>query len=196
MLSLSPRYDLFRFAFPKDFIPQSIEEKYLKIINKTPGVLTTPIDYLNESIQGINIPGISDVLIQQQQHSSNNIQRLPHKINIEPKREAVYRSTANPLEKIGQEFKITFRMNQGLYNYFMLYEIILMQMTKPGEVDQQPVLILEIMNEDGEVIAKIYYKGVLIDNIDGLDFNYNKIERDTGTFDVSFKFNNIDFEFP
>lgn len=196
MLSLSPRYDLFRFAFPKDFIPQSIEEKYLKIINKTPGVLTTPIDYLNESIQGINIPGISDVLIQQQQHSSNNIQRLPHKINVEPKREAVYRSTANPLEKIGQEFKITFRMNQGLYNYFMLYEIILMQMTKPGEVDQQPVLILEIMNEDGEVIAKIYYKGVLIDNIDGLDFNYNKIERDTGTFDVSFKFNNIDFEFP
>lgn len=196
MLSLSPRYDLFRFAFPKDFIPQSIEEKYLKIINKTPGVLTTPIDYLNESIQGINIPGISDVLIQQQQHSSNNIQRLPHKINVEPKREAVYRSTANPLEKIGQEFKITFRMNQGLYNYFMLYEIILMQMTKPGEVDQQPILILEIMNEDGEVIAKIYYKGVLIDNIDGLDFNYNKIERDTGTFDVSFKFNNIDFEFP
>lgn len=196
MLSLSPRYDLFRFAFPKDFIPQSIEEKYLKIINKTPGVLTTPIDYLNESIQGINIPGISDVLIQQQQHSSNNIQRLPHKINVEPKREAVYRSTANPLEKIGQEFKITFRMNQGLYNYFMLYEIILMQMTKPGEVNQQPVLILEIMNEDGEVIAKIYYKGVLIDNIDGLDFNYNKIERDTGTFDVSFKFNNIDFEFP
>lgn len=196
MLSLSPRYDLFRFAFPKDFIPQSIEEKYLKIINKTPGVLTTPIDYLNESIQGVNIPGISDVLIQQQQHSSNNIQRLPHKINVEPKREAVYRSTANPLEKIGQEFKITFRMNQGLYNYFMLYEIILMQMTKPGEVDQQPVLILEIMNEDGEVIAKIYYKGVLIDNIDGLDFNYNKIERDTGTFDVSFKFNNIDFEFP
>lgn len=196
MLSLSPRYDLFRFAFPKDFIPQSIEEKYLKIINKTPGVLTTPIDYLNESIQGINIPGISDVLIQQQQHSSNNIQRLPHKINVEPKREAVYRSTANPLEKIGQEFKITFRMNQGLYNYFMLYEIILMQMTKPGEVDQQPILILEIMNEEGEVIAKIYYKGVLIDNIDGLDFNYNKIERDTGTFDVSFKFNNIDFEFP
>lgn len=196
MLSLSPRYDLFRFAFPKDFIPQSIEEKYLKIINKTPGVLTTPIDYLNESIQGINIPGISDVLIQQQQHSSNNIQRLSHRINIEPKREAVYRSTANPLEKIGQEFKITFRMNQGLYNYFMLYEIILMQMTKPGEVDQQPILILEIMNEDGEVIAKIHYKGVLIDNIDGLDFNYNKIERDTGTFDVSFKFNNIDFEFP
>lgn len=196
MLSLSPRYDLFRFSFPKDFIPPHIEEKYLNIINKTPGVITTPIDYLNESIQGINIPGISDILIQQQQHSFNNIQRMSNKINTEPKREAVYRSTANPLEKIGQEFKITFRMNQGLYNYFMLYEIIMLQMIKPGEVDQQPILTLEILNEVGEVIAQVCYKGVLIDGIDGMDFNYNKIERDAGTFDVTFKFNNIDFIFP
>ena len=196
MLSLSPRYDLFRFSFPKDFIPPHIEEKYSNIINKTPGVITTPIDYLNESIQGINIPGISDILIQQQQHSFNSIQRMSNKINTEPKREAVYRSTANPLEKIGQEFKITFRMNQGLYNYFMLYEITMLQMIKPGEVDQQPILTLEILNEDGEVAAQVYYKGVLIDGIEGMDFNYNKIERDAGTFDVTFKFNNIDFIFP
>lgn len=196
MLSLSPRYDLFRFSFPKDFIPPHIEEKYSNIINKTPGVITTPIDYLNESIQGINIPGISDILIQQQQHSFNSIQRMSNKINTEPKREAVYRSTANPLEKIGQEFKITFRMNQGLYNYFMLYEITMLQMIKPGEVDQQPILTLEILNEGGEVAAQVYYKGVLIDGIEGMDFNYNKIERDAGTFDVTFKFNNIDFIFP
>ena len=31
--------------------------------------------------------------------------------------------------------------------------------------------------------------------IDGLDFDYTKIERDSGTFQVSFKFNNIDFKF-
>ena len=45
------------------------------------------------------------------------------------------------------------------------------------------------------VIAKIFFKDVLIDGIDGLEFNYNKIERDAGTFDVSFKFSNIDFDF-
>ena len=73
MLSLSPRYDLFRFSFPKDFIPSELEDKYRKIINKNQSVIVTPIDYLNESIQGVNFPGISDVLMQQQQHSTNEI---------------------------------------------------------------------------------------------------------------------------
>ena len=75
MLSLTPRYDLFRFSFPKDFLPEAVEEKYSPIINKNPGVLYTPIDYLNESIQGVNFPGISDILIQQTQHGSNSIVR-------------------------------------------------------------------------------------------------------------------------
>ena len=34
-----------------------------------------------------------------------------------------------------------------------------------------------------------------MDGIEGLQFNFNKIERDAGTFDVTFKFTNIDFEF-
>jgi hypothetical protein len=33
-----------------------------------------------------------------------------------------------------------------------------------------------------------------MDGIDGLEFSYSKVERETNTFDVTFKFNNIDFE--
>ena len=73
MLSLAPRLDLFRFAFPKDFLPKDIETKYRHILEKNSWVITTPIDYLNESIQGIKIPGISDINIQQTQHSNNSI---------------------------------------------------------------------------------------------------------------------------
>ena len=122
MLSLSPRYDLFRFALPKDFLPKEVEEKYRILINKNQAVITTPIDYLNESIQGINFPGISDILVQQQQHSSNEIARKLGKINVEPKTDITYQTSSNPLDKITKEFKITFRYNQGLYNYFMMYK--------------------------------------------------------------------------
>jgi hypothetical protein len=31
--------------------------------------------------------------------------------------------------------------------------------------------------------------------MDGLDFNYTKIDRGANTFDVTFKFNNIDYEY-
>ena len=195
MLSLSPRYDLFRFSFPKDFLPEEIEAKYTNLIRQNQAVITTPIDYLNESIQGINFPGISDIIVQQQQHSHNDIKRSHNKLNVEPKREQIYHTSANPLDKIELSFKVTFRMNQGLYNYFMLYETIFYQMCKPNIKKHEPVLYIELLNETGNVSTKILFKDVLIDGIDGLEFNYNKLERDSGTFDVTFKFSNIDFEF-
>lgn len=195
MLSLSPRYDLFRFAFPKDFLPKEIEEKYASILNKNAGVLVSPIEYLNESIQGVNFPGISDIVIQQQQHSTNEIKRSLGKINVEPKREAIYQSTANPLEKIEQSFKVTFRMNQGLYNYFMMYETIFHQICKPKDRGHQPVLYIELLDATGVITSRIKFFDVLMDRIEGLEFNFNKVEREAGTFDVEFKFSNIDFEF-
>ena len=195
MLSLSPRYDLFKFSLPKDFLPKEVEEKYQKLLNKNQAVLTTPIDYLNESIQGINFPGISDILIQQQQHSFNDIKRGLGKINVEPKTDITYQTPSNPLDKITKEFKVTFRFNQGLYNYFMLYETIFYQICKPIDRGHIPVLYIELLGESGVITSRILFKDVLIDGIDGLEFNFNKTERDSGTFDVMFKFNNIDFEF-
>lgn len=195
MLSLSPRYDLFRFSLPKDFLPTSVEEKYSNIIKSNQAVITTPIDYLNESIQGVSFPGISDIIVMQGQRGSNDIKRKLGKINMEPKTDVIYQTPANPLDKIERSFKVTFRMNQGFYNYFMLYETIFHQICKPIDRGHQPVYYIEILNEVGEVTAKILFKDVLIDGIDGLEFNFNKLERDSGTFDLTFKFTNIDFEF-
>lgn len=195
MLSLSPRYDLFRFALPKDFLPKEVEEKYARIINQNNAVITSPIEYLNESIQAIDFPGISDIIVQQQQHSFNDIERKKGKINVEPKREMIYQTPANPLDRIEQSFKVTFRTNQGLYNYFMLYETIFHQICKPLNRGHQLVFFIELLSETGTTISKIIFKDVLIDGIEGLEFNYSKIERDAGTFDVTFKFSNIDFEF-
>lgn len=195
MLSLSPRYDLFKFQFPRDFIPREIDEKYSKLINEDPGVITTCIDYLNESIQGVNLPGISDVNVTQTQHSYNSNTTNSRKLNVEPKTDIIHTSTSNPLDKINKEFKVTLRMNQGLYNYFMLYETLFHYICKPILKDEEPVLFVELLDESGVVRSRIKYIDCHMDGIDGLEFTYNKTERDSGTFDIIFKFNNIDFEF-
>lgn len=194
MLSLSPRYDLFKFSLPKDFLPKEVEEKYCGMIRSNQSVITTPIDYLNESIQGINFPGISDIVVLQSQRGTNDFQRKKGKINVEPKSDVVYQNPSNPLDKIDKTFKVTFRMNQGLYNYFMLYETIFYQICKPLDYAHQPIYYIELLGETGEVTSKITFKDVLMDGIEGLDFTFNKLERDAGTFDVTFKFSNIDFE--
>ena len=199
MLSLSPRMDLFRFVLPKDFLPAEVEEKYYKLFQQNAGVITTPIDYLNESIMGVSFPGISDINIIQDQHGSNSIKESNlgkgmGKINVEPKHEIVYTTPDNPLEKIEKEFKVTFRQNQGLYNYFMLYETIFYKICKPHLYPPIDKLYIDILNEEGLSIARIVFADCHIDGIEGLEFDYTKLEREVGSFQVTFKFNNIDFE--
>lgn len=203
-LSLSPRLDLFRFAFPKDFIPKEIEEKYSKVLYKNPEVSVSVIDYLNESIKNVHVPGISDLYFEQDQHSVNkNIKREDSghslgklgRINIEPKHTIIYKPKDNPLEKIEKEITVTFRMNQGLYNYFMLYETLLMRIDKADLKDDDDVLYIEILNGNGEVTGRIIFSDCHCDGLDGLDFGYDKTIRDNGDFSLKIKFNNIDFEF-
>lgn len=201
MLSLSPRYDLFKFSLPKDFLPVEIEEKYTNILNKNTAVISTPIDYLNESIQGVSFPSISDINVVQEQHGSNAGVRVDFgggkglgKINVEPKHDIVHVSPENPLEKISKEFKVTFRLNQGFYNYFMIYETIFYKIYKPDRYPSIPFLYIDLLDGTGVINARVKFVDCYIDGIDGLEFDYSKVERSTGTFDITFKFNNIDFE--
>lgn len=194
MLSLSPRYDLFKFEFPKTFLPEEVSKKYQEVLNRNAGVIATPIDYLNESIQGVNIPGISELITEQSQHSHNSINGLG-RINVEPSRQNTYKANGNPLDKIDKEITITFRFNQGFYNYFMLYETIFWKYCKPTNLPNEDVLYVELMNETGKIIARIKFLDCVINGLDGLEFGYSKIERDGGTFNLTFKYNNIDFVF-
>lgn len=195
MLSLSPRYDLFRFHLPKTFLPPEIEAKYTAILNKDAYTMTSAIDYLNESIQGVSMPGINDLTTIQTQHGSNGIERTANRINVEASHEITYLTVENPLEKIDKEFKVTFRSNNGLLNYFMLYETAFWYACREYTWDCEPVMYIELLNEDGTVVSRVKYIDVHFNGIDGLDFNYSKIERESDTFDITFKFNNIDFEY-
>jgi hypothetical protein len=195
MLSLSPRYDLFRFHLPKTFLPPEIEAKYTAILNKDSYTMTSAIDYLNESIQGVSMPGINDLTTIQTQHGSNGIERTANRINVEASHEITYLTVENPLEKIDKEFKVTFRSNNGLLNYFMLYETAFWYACREYTWDCEPVMYIELLNEDGTVVSRVKYIDVHFNGIDGLDFNYSKIERESDTFDITFKFNNIDFEY-
>lgn len=194
MLSLSPRYDLFRFSFPKDFLPKDLEEKYQKLFIADSAVISSPINYLNESIVGVTFPGISDINITQTQHGFNTTERKLGKINVEPKHEINHVSPENPLEKIDKEFKVTFRLNQGFYNYFMLYETIFYKMCKPLDYPPQDILYIELLDATGNIISRVKFINCYIDGIEGLNFDYTKIEREAGTFEVTFKFDNIDYE--
>ena len=68
MAFLSGKNNNFKFAFPKPFIPQEIEDKYSPVLNRIPGnMCETVLDFLNYSIKSVNIqvsPNSYDVITQ------------------------------------------------------------------------------------------------------------------------------------
>lgn len=196
MLSLSPRFDLFEFRIPKDYFPQEVYDKYARLINENRAVIYDPVNMINESIQGITIPGINELVEPQPQTSTNSIKPGKFRINREPKHDNFYKAPSNPLDLMENEFTVTFRQNQGLLNYFMMYETLFHHMCKPILYNKgEDVFTVNILNEQGVPYSQILLYQPIITGIDGLEFNYSKIQRDTETFNVKFNFNNLDYDF-
>lgn len=160
----------------------------------------TPVDYINESIIGVTIPGISDLTVTQPQISHNDVKDHGYglgKIRIEPRREHTYESTENILTKIENNFTVKMRKNQGLYNYFMMYETIMHHYDKRSEYERDTLdnFVIDILDERGSITTKIIMHQPVVSSIEGMEFSYNKIERQGEEFNVSFIYNNIDFDF-
>lgn len=189
MLSLSPRYDLYRFLLPVEFIPEELREKYDAFLAQRPAVINRSIDFLNESIRGITFPGLSDLVVDQPQTSRNRLGR------IEPKHDNSTVTTGNPLDKINREITITFRHTQGFLNYFLLFETIFHRICKPENYREGMDLHFDILDEDGKPACRVFLYQCHIDGISGLDLSMDKMDRQSDTFDLTIKFNNIDLEF-
>ena len=199
-LSLATRFDQFRFIIPNEYIPEVIREKYDKILSKNPGVFNSSMDYLNESIKGVTLPAIENLIIEQQQVSHNSIGGIGqnHKrINTEPSHPNVTLSSENILSKIGNTFTVTFRQNQGLYNYFMIYESIFYRYIKPElyRANENEIFDIIFLDENSLPVSRMILYQPEFNGISGLEFSYDKVERQTDTFDVTFTYNNIDFDF-
>lgn len=199
-LSLSPRFDQFRFMIPKEYIPKEVRDKYDAIIANNANVFGNSIDYLNESIKGVTLPGIENLIVEQPQVSHNSMvpnSRLAGKINTEPAHRNVTLSSENILAKVGNTFTVTFRQNQGLYNYFMLYESIFHRYVKPELYHHNVNELFEVvfLDEHSLPTSRMMLFQPEFNGIDGLEFSYDKVERQADSFNVTFTFNDIDFDF-
>ena len=199
-LSLAPRFDQFRFMIPKEYIPAAVREKYDRMLAKNPSPFMSSMDYLNESIKGISLPAIENLIVEQPQISRNSNTengRLRGRINIEPAHTNVTLSSENILSKINNTFTVTFRQNQGLYNYFMIYESIFHRYMKPELYHQNETELFDIvfLDEESIPVSRMMLYQPEFNGISGLDFSYDKVERQTDTFEVVFTFNDIDFDF-
>lgn len=200
MFSLKGRQDGFRLLLPQEFICDEINDKYAKILQNQKSFFTKPIDFLNETIQSVQVLGFSDGTVNQPQpgigHPLIDPNRVKQNKFLHTATDFTYRSEVNPLQLIDKTLNITFRHTLGFLNYFLLFENFWYLYSRDKQYEDISFTFnIDIINQNGQVYSKIVLYDPIIHGIDMLDLNYTKPVADSQTFTVIFKYSNIDYQF-
>lgn len=204
MFTLKGRKDGFRFMLPKDFICNEINEKYAKILLEQKSFFTQPIDFINETIRGIQILGFNEATIEQQQSSRGNVlrpnlssqDRTEKDQFLSPFASNIYRSEASPLALIDKTLNVVFRHTLGYLNYFMLFENFWYLYSRDTQYkDMRFTFNIDIVDSQGRTYSRIVLYDPIINGIDMLQLDYTQPVAQSETFTVIFKYSNIDYQF-
>ena len=200
MLSLNANKDNWQLIFDHDFIPEEIKNKYTKVLSLKKSFITDPVSFVNESVQKIQVLGFNGASFQQQQTTvgyplrdqtrtaENYFQHAASDVN--------YRSVANPIQIIDKTLNVQFRMDQGFLNYFIIFESFFYKYCRDTTYeDLDQFFVINIYNELNEVYCRIKLYHPIIDSMDMLDLDFSNVKPSQDTFQVVFKYTNIEFEF-
>lgn len=172
---LNARNNLFTFNFPRTLIPDTISNKYKTYLNRIPGnLIEEPIDYLNYSIQSVNLPGISYNPTEQSKKTGGT---------------NVFRDVI-PYTELFDEFTITMQLLDGYINYWLMFDLFNYYYSFNNPNPYLPdVFVIRTLDSEGHVIAQIKTDRVLFTELSSLELSYANNSPDFSTFDATFKFN-------
>ena len=200
MFTLKSKQDSFRIVLPKEFLAKEIVEKYEQILHKAHSFYASPIDFLNETIQGVEVLGITDATVLQQQSGRGNFATSPSTVEankfMHTSTEFPYRSEVNPLQLIDKTLRIRFRHTLGYVNYFLLFENFFWMYQRDYKYKDMPEYIpIYLLDENMTAYAKIMIYHPIVSGLDMLTFDYTQPVAQSQTFNMEMKYGNIDFDF-
>lgn len=174
---LNSRNNSFDFKFPRKFVPAEVADKYKKYLNKIPGnILSEPIDFINYSIQGINLPGVS-------------FEPLSQEDNDGTKR---YHRGAIPIQNaINREFTVTMQLLDGFINYWIMMDTLLYYYARSTKKSHLDPLTLRILDSEGASVAYIEFTDAIMNSINELNLNFAENVAQFSTFEVTFFYNKL-----
>ena len=172
---LNSRNNLFNFRFPRTFIPKEVVDKYHKYLNRMPGnIITEPIDFINYSIQGVQLPGIS----------FDPIQQSPNDGTI------TYHRGAIPIQNtIERQFTVEMQLLDGYINYWIMQDTLLYYYSRAKKEPFINDLKLQILDAEGIHIMSAVFEKPILNSISELELNMSSNIADFNTFSLNFFYN-------
>lgn len=198
MFTLRGRKDNFRLILPKEFICDELVEKYTKVLQDKHSFIVNPIDFVNETIQGVEVLGFTDSTVTQMQtfRGTNFSKREQENNFLHTTSDVNYRSEKNPIALIDKTLNVKFRHTLGYVNYFLLFEnFFYLYMRDTKYEDIVPNFFIDILDNIGNIYSRIEIIHPIINSIDMLSLDYTQPIAQSDTFTVQFKYSNLDFQF-
>jgi hypothetical protein len=156
----------------------TISERYKPYLNRIPGnMITRPIDFLNYSIQSINLPGASF-------SPSEQVGKLGRK--------RIYRDSIPTQELIEKQMTVTFQLLDGYINYWMMLDIYNdLYAYENRNVHIPSGTNLRILDAEGNVLVTLQMNNVLFTEIGSLEMSFSDNTPDFSTFETTFVYNEL-----
>lgn len=192
MFSPNPRSDKFLTNLPVDFFLPEITEKYNRYISLQDSYFTSINQVVNESIQSVEIPGLSQELRTQTTVAGNSGSSAGVTNDV-----TLYPDT-RPLEEIIESNTITvrFRHLDSYINYFFLMETFYkMYALKTTNDERRFVLPVTCLSIDNHPVFNVVFSKCLFKSINGISLDYNKQAREFNTFTCEFAYSDFSILF-
>lgn len=203
MLALNPLHNGARIIFPKEFLHPIVEEKYSIILKNKHSFFRRPIDFINETIQKVDVLGFTNASLPQmqtnwpKQYSDPDGQEHDKHNFIHPQTDYNYRSEVTPIALIDKTLNIEFRHTLGYLNYIMLFENFWYLYRRDEPYDKLVKQFnIDLFDENGVIFCQIQIDDPIINGMDMLSFDCTQPVTSPATFKIEFKYSNFDFEFP
>jgi len=175
--SLNSQNNQFVFSFPTDFVPKELQIKYKERLERMHSVFDDVIDYLNNSILSVTFPGLNF-------KTSEQIKRYGKTIN--------YRSAQAPYDTYTNDVVIKLESVNNNANYFMLHDILMWHYVNTQNMFVNPFLI-QILDQNRVINWQYEFREIIFTKISPITFSYAETDVKVNSFDLSFKFNYLDF---
>lgn len=177
---LNSRNNLFNFKFPRKFIPEEVAEKYKKYLNRVPGnLMTEPIDFINYSIQGIAIPGLSFDPIEQAANDGT----------------ITYHRGAIPIQNtVERQFTVEMQLLDGFINYWIIQDTLLYYYARQTKSPFLDDLKLQILDAEGIHVMSAVFEKPIMNSITELELNMSSNIAEFNTFTINFYYNKFNLK--
>jgi hypothetical protein len=179
-MNLATLNNQFHFQLPIGFVPESLEDRYMKLLNDARKPYRTVLDYLNSTIQSINFPSIEFPV------TSNPQNKL--------RKQITWKTVGNIYDQFDKNVTITFLDVDSKLNYFIILDILCNHYLN-SEQPYDNSIIVTVVNERRRALYNIQFRSVIWTGLDGNQLAFNDAILSSKTFNATFAFNYIDFEF-